>query len=81
MKKKNCRMTPEEKAKHELAVRLRKMTDEQLHETYNSSYQKGFNEGKAKQKETTILLVKNTKGIGAATFEKLKKVIEDEVID
>lgn len=30
MKKKNCRMTEDERMKHERAVKLRKMTDEQL---------------------------------------------------
>lgn len=34
-KKRKCRMTPEELAIHEEAVRLRKMTDRQLVETYH----------------------------------------------
>ena len=51
MKKRNCRMTGEEKNVHERAVKLRKMTDEKLvehidhirEEAYNTGYS-GFEE-------------------------------------
>ena len=45
MKKKNCRMTSEEKAMHERAVKIRKMTDAQLCDLIDRTYGKGMEEG------------------------------------
>ena len=36
MKKRSCKMTSEEKAAHEFAVKVRKMTDKQLYEFVSS---------------------------------------------
>ncbi len=45
MKKRNCRMTEQEKAMHERAVKLKKMTDVQLCEFIDHTYGKGMEEG------------------------------------
>ena len=44
-KKRNCRMTDEEKKMHERAVKLRKMTDAQLCEFVDRTYGIGMEEG------------------------------------
>lgn len=48
MKKRNCRMTAEERDLHEQAVRLRKMTDQQLADHMNhvreAAYAAGYTE-------------------------------------
>lgn len=45
MGKKNSKMTEEERAMHDRAVRIRKMTDEQLCEFIDHTYGKGMEEG------------------------------------
>ena len=45
MKKKNCRKTEEEKTVHDRAVRIRKMTDAQLCDFIDHTYQRGVEEG------------------------------------
>lgn len=45
MKRKNCRMSGEEKTMHERAVRIRKMTDAQLCEFIDHTYGRGMEEG------------------------------------
>jgi hypothetical protein len=50
-KKRNCRMTDEEKKMHERAIKLRKMTDAQLCEFVERTYGRGMEEG-AKLAET-----------------------------
>lgn len=53
MKKRNCRLTPEEREQHEQAVKLRRMTDEQicisLGEIRSTGYQAGHQQGKCDQ--------------------------------
>ena len=53
MKKRNCRMTGEEKTTHDRAVRLRKMTDEKLVEHIDhireEAYASGYSEAEAQQ--------------------------------
>ena len=44
-KKMNCRMTAEERAVHDRAVSLRKMTDQQLCDTMDRQYSLGVDEG------------------------------------
>ena len=44
-KKRNCRMTDEEKKMHERAIKLRKMTDAQLCEFVDRTYGRGMEEG------------------------------------
>ena len=43
MKKRNCRMTGEEKNVHERAVKLRKMTDEKLVEHIDHIREEAYN--------------------------------------
>lgn len=45
MKKRNCRMTEEEKNMHIRAVKIRKMTDAQICRLIDSTYGKGMDEG------------------------------------
>jgi hypothetical protein len=45
MAKKNCRMTDEERAVHDRAVSLRKMTDQQLCEFMDRQHSLGVDEG------------------------------------
>lgn len=45
MKKKNCRRTDEERAVHDRATRIRKMTDTQLCDFIDSTYGRGMEEG------------------------------------
>ena len=45
MKKRSCRMTEEERAIHNRAVSIRKMTDAQLCEFIDRTYGKGMEEG------------------------------------
>ena len=45
MKKRSCRMTDEERAIHNRAVSIRKMTDAQLCEFIDRTYGKGMEEG------------------------------------
>lgn len=45
MARKNCKMTDEERAMHDRAVRLRKMTDRQLCETMDRQHSNGIDEG------------------------------------
>ncbi|MDD3230901.1 MAG: hypothetical protein PHE09_17045 [Oscillospiraceae bacterium] len=45
MKKRNCRMTEEEKAMHDRAVKIKKMTDAQICEFIDRTYGKGMEEG------------------------------------
>jgi galactokinase/mevalonate kinase-like predicted kinase len=45
MKKRACRMTEEEKAMHNRAVKLKKMTDAQLCDFIDRTYGKGMEEG------------------------------------
>lgn len=71
MKKRNCRMTNEEKAVHEFAVKIRKMTDKQLYDFVKSS-----NEcEKSKDLYTFIdgLETQSGNGIGPATVRKIKE--------
>ncbi|MDR1630062.1 MAG: hypothetical protein LBS36_07620 [Oscillospiraceae bacterium] len=44
-KKRNCRMTDDERQMHERAVRIRKMTDAQICEFIDRTYGKGMEEG------------------------------------
>lgn len=45
MAKKNCRMTDNERAIHDRAVSLRKMTDQQLCEAMDRQHSSGIDEG------------------------------------
>lgn len=64
MAKKNCRMTDEERAVHDRAVSLRKMTDKQLCDAMDRQYSNGIDEG--------IKLAKT----GSATKKNDREVVE-----
>ena len=87
-KKRACRRNNEENAIHERAVKLRKMTDEQLCEHLDNltcqSEKKGYNEGyraceaKGSVKEYLEVIQKSKiSGIGAVTLNKLLKVAKE----
>jgi predicted transcriptional regulator len=68
------------RAKHQEAVKLRKMTDEQLTETFNSLYQDGFNDGieyKTKELEKIQNKISKIKGIGPKTQSKIITLFEE----
>ena len=70
MKKRSCRMTANEKAIHERAVKLRKMTDEQL-----CNY---VDNGNSEDKPATIGIdeflteAEGVKGVGLRTIQRLR---------
>ena len=64
MKKRSCRMTSEEKAVHEFAVKVRKMTDRQLYDFINSNKVEEF---------LNTLETRTVNGIGPVTVHKIKE--------
>ena len=71
MKKRSCRMTSEEKAVHEFAVKIRKMTDRQIYDFINSSKC----DNRTDDVYTFIDSLENQagNGIGPATVKKVKE--------
>lgn len=69
MKKRSCRMTSEEKAVHEFAVKVRKMTDRQLYDFINSNNEK---ENKAEE-FLNAFETRTVNGIGPVTVHKIKE--------
>lgn len=90
-KKRACRRSNEEIVIHERAVKLRKMTDEQLCKYLDSAiamseekgYKKGFETCKKENKVGGVgayletLQESKTSGIGAVTIDKLLKVARE----
>lgn len=83
-KKRSCRRTADENRIHDLAVRWRKMTDEQLvhyvEDRVAKAESEGYNRGKKETPvskgasvEDFISEIANIKGIGAATVHKIKE--------
>lgn len=83
--KRNCRRTEDEVRIHEKAVKMRKMTDEQLvhyvEDRVEKARSEGFNRGKKsavniKNTQDFISKLQTSKipGIGAVTINKLLKV-------
>ena len=79
-KKRNCRRTTDESIIHEKAVKMRKMTDEQLVQKARSE---GFNQGKAQAPkyrsisiEKIINEIGNVRGIGATKLEGIQAILE-----
>lgn len=70
MKKRSCRMTSEEKAVHEFAVKIRKMTDRQIYDFVKTSNE----DVKTNDMYTFIerLETQGGNGIGPATVRKIK---------
>lgn len=86
-KKRSCRRTDSENRIHEKAVRMRKMTDEQLIQYVEEQVQKarddGFNRGKEqKQAEPQIDAVdfveeiSRLDGIGEVTMSKIRRLLD-----
>lgn len=84
MKKKNCRRTENEVRLHEKAVKMRKMTDEQLVHYVEDRVEKARSEGKNEARRGNhlkdflekIAVPGTIPGVGASTVEKLKKYAE-----
>ncbi len=92
-KKRACRRTEEENAIHERAVKLRKMTDDQLHQyiekeraqciedAYKDGYEAGRqtsgSDGKTVVEYLKTLQEAGISGIGAVTLNKLLKVAKE----
>jgi len=88
MKKRSCRRTKEEREIHEQAIRIRKMTDEQLMEHIamekKANYDLGYRDGLLKGREgaeggsVTDFLdnIENMRGIGIVTINKLREAAE-----
>ncbi|WP_313341358.1 hypothetical protein [Lacrimispora sp.] len=85
MAKRSCRRTKNETAIHEKAVKIRKMTDEQLISYVENRVEKarseGRNEGKkcgkVKQFFDALMVPGVIPGVGPATVDKFKKIAEE----
>lgn len=86
-KKRNCRRTVDEDRIHEKAVKVRKMTDEQLvnyiEDRVEKARSEGFNHGKAHSKSEPRVDVRSivdeigmVKGIGAGKLADIKAILE-----
>lgn len=84
-KKRSCRRTADENKIHDLAVRWRKMTDEQLvhyvEDRVAKAESEGYNRGKketpaGKSVEEFIAEIGNIKGVGVATVNKIREHFE-----
>lgn len=93
MKKRNCRMTAEERGLHEQAVRLRKMTDQQLFDhikhVREEAYTAGYTEAEAQAPASPAtgktlggfieeLAKGRCKGVKSATAFKIEEFARDE---
>ena len=90
MKKKSCRRTEDENKLHEKAVKMRKMTDEQLvhyvedrvekarSEGYNEGYRKGQEKASAPRVDIEAVMeaVGRVKGIGTGKANMIKVALE-----
>lgn len=87
MKKRSCRRTLDENKLHDKAVKMRKMTDEQLvhyvEDRVEKARSEGFNQGKAQAPKRRILNIEeiineigNVKGIGATKLSDIKDILE-----
>ena len=86
-KKRSCRRTTDENIIHDKAVKLRKMTDEQLVHYVEDRAEKarsdGFNQGKSQAPkyksvsiEKIINEIGNVRGIGATKLNDIKEILE-----
>ncbi len=86
-KKRSCRRTMDESVIHDKAVKMRKMTDEQLvhyvEDRVEKARSEGFNQGKG-QKRAVIQLsavdfveeIGRIKGIGTTTMTKIRELLD-----
>lgn len=86
-KKRNCRRTTDENIIHEKAVKMRRMTDEQLVNYVENRVEKarseGFNQGKGNAKAISKVNITeivdeigSVKGIGAAKLQVIRGILE-----
>ena len=86
-KKRSCRRTTDENIIHDKAVKLRKMTDEQLvhyvEDRAEKARSEGFNQGKSqapKYKSVSVEMIineiGNVRGIGATKLNDIKEILE-----
>lgn len=86
-KKRSCRRTEDENKIHEKAVKMRKMTDEQLvhyvEDRVEKARSEGFNQGKAIHKPAPKIDIRaiieeigGVKGIGATKLQDIKMILE-----
>lgn len=87
-KKRNCRRTNDENIIHEKAVKMRKMTDEQLvhyvEDRVEKARSEGFNQGKQKTDPKIDIAgvmndIGNIRGIGPAKLANIKEVLESRL--
>ncbi len=74
-KKRRCRRTPGERDRHETAVKIRKMTDEQLCDFVDRTAP-AFGVGQYLRHLDELAGTGN--GIGAGTIAKLRKIAQEE---
>lgn len=87
MAKRNCRRTKDESRIHEKAVKMRKMTDEQLvhyvEDRVEKARSEGFNKGKLKGPKININEIVeeigNIKGIGVTKLQEIKAILESRL--
>lgn len=86
-KKRSCRRTTDENKIHEKAVKMRKMTDEQLvhyvEDRVEKARSEGFNQGKEVKAETLQFTIADfaeeigrVKGIGMVTMGKIRELTD-----
>ncbi|MBR1741430.1 MAG: hypothetical protein IJ733_06080 [Lachnospiraceae bacterium] len=89
-KKRSCRRTEDENKIHEKAVKMRKMTDEQLvhyvEDRVEKARSEGFNQGKQMAAPASKIDIASIvedigaiKGIGAAKLADIKAVLESRL--
>lgn len=90
-KRRSCRRSAEENQWHEQAVKIRKMTDEQIirfveseaQQKYEEGYREGLLKGRqVKKKETKAVeeflkKASGMKGIGEVTIRKMRRIAEE----
>lgn len=84
MGKRSCRRTMDENIIHDKAVKMRKMTDEQLvhyvEDRVEKARSEGFNQGKKQSKPINIMelisVIGNVRGIGESKLEDIKAILE-----
>lgn len=83
--KKHCKLTPAEKAKHDKATKIRKMTDEQIFtyiaDQHHKAYELGLSFGEDRVHDFILALSCKSStgnGIGPATVAKLREFAKNE---
>lgn len=85
-KRRSCRRTTDENIIHDKAVKMRKMTDEQLvhyvEDRVEKARSEGFNQGKGKASRPKIDVqsivdeIGSIKGVGAAKIKQISLILE-----